>query len=310
MCKLDINFKTDMADERVDVYKRFHNLSSIDGVKVSTEKENDISTTVVEILNENGSQALQKDIGKYITIELKDVKYLDEHQRKNIIDILVEQIKALIGTDNSKSILVVGLGNSQATPDSLGPKVVENLDITRHLLNFAKDFMDPDTRSVSGISPGVLGTTGIETSEIVNSVVSSVKPDIIIAIDSLASSSFKRVGNTIQLSNTGITPGSGVRNKREGLNEKTLNVPVIAIGVPTVVDIATITNETLDKVIENNEFIKNIEFTNSNLSDRENRQIFISNTLDTENYIVTPKEVDELIEIMSDIISSGINMAM
>ena len=310
MCKLDINFKTDMADERVDVYKRFHNLSSIDRVKVSTEKENDISTTVVEILNENGSQALQKDIGKYITIELKDVKYLDEHQRKNIIDILVEQIKALIGTDNSKSILVVGLGNSQATPDSLGPKVVENLDITRHLLNFAKDFMDPDTRSVSGISPGVLGTTGIETSEIVNSVVSSVKPDIIIAIDSLASSSFKRVGNTIQLSNTGITPGSGVRNKREGLNEKTLNVPVIAIGVPTVVDIATITNETLDKVIENNEFIKNIEFTNSNLSDRENRQIFISNTLDTENYIVTPKEVDELIEIMSDIISSGINMAM
>lgn len=310
MCKLDINFKTDMADERVDVYKRFHNLSSIDGVKVSTEKENDISTTVVEILNENGSQALQKDIGKYITIELKDVKYLDEHQRKNIIDILVEQIKALIGTDNSKSILVVGLGNSQATPDSLGPKVVENLDITRHLLNFAKDFMDPDTRSVSGISPGVLGTTGIETSEIVNSVVSSVKPDIIIAIDSLASSSFKRVGNTIQLSNTGITPGSGVRNKREGLNEKTLNVPVIAIGVPTVVDIATITNETLDKVIENNEFIKNIEFTNPNLSDKENRQIFISNTLDTENYIVTPKEVDELIEIMSDIISSGINMAM
>ena len=304
------NFNTDMADERVDLYKKIHNLSDIDGVNITQSNENGIVTTVVDVLNENGSNALQKDVGKYITIETKDVKYLEENQKQNLVNILTNQIKELIGNDFQKSILVVGLGNIQATPDALGPKVIEKLDITRHLLNFASEFLAPNTRSVAGISPGVLGTTGIETSEIVNSVVSSVKPDIIIAIDSLASSSVNRVGNSIQLSNTGITPGAGVRNKREGLNEKTLNVPVIAIGVPTVVDMATITNEAIDKIMEDDNIKNNSNLSNIKSMDKDNRKAIISNALDTQNYIVTPKEVDELIFIMSDIISSGINEAM
>lgn len=311
-----LNFRTDMADERVDEYKKVNNLSNIDGVKVETKEDDYITITTVDVLNENGANALSKEIGKYITIEVKDIKYLDEIQKDKVSLELSNQIKKFIGEDKKKSILVVGLGNESVTPDSLGPDVIKNVDITRHLINFASELVEPDTRSVSGISPGVLGTTGIETSEIITSVSSTVKPDIVIAIDSLASKSINRLGQTIQLSNTGITPGAGVRNQRQGINSKTLNVPlVIAIGVPTVVDMATITNEAIDKIIENTK--SNVDsLTQSNTGSKDNiTSIFedknryneIAKVLDTENYIVTPKEIDEIILIVSSIISSAIN---
>lgn len=313
-----INFKTDMADERVDTYKRVNNLTEIDGVKVES-KNDEIVTTTVDVLNENGATALSKEIGKYITMEIKDIKYLEEKDKNKIINTLSNEIKNLIGEDKTKSILVVGLGNIYVTPDSLGPKVVQTVDITRHLINFAKDLVEPDTRSVSALSPGVLGTTGIETSEIITSVCNEVKPDIVIAIDSLASSSINRLGTTIQLSNTGITPGAGVRNKREGINQNTLNVPVIAIGVPTVVDMATITSEAIDKMVEvtkqkiengdnsvNKEQIEKV----INIFNDDNKYNMIANVLDTDNFIVTPKEIDDVIQIVSDLISGGINMSI
>lgn len=314
-----INFKTDMADERVDTYKRVNNLTEIDGVKVESKNDEIVTTTTVDVLNENGSTALSKEIGKYITMEIKDIKYLEEKDKNKIINTLSNEIKNLIGEDKTKSILVVGLGNIYVTPDSLGPKVVQTVDITRHLINFAKDLVEPDTRSVSALSPGVLGTTGIETSEIITSVCNEVKPDIVIAIDSLASSSINRLGTTIQLSNTGITPGAGVRNKREGINENTLNVPVIAIGVPTVVDMATITSEAIDKMVEvtkqkiengdnsvNKEQIEKV----INIFNDDNKYNMIANVLDTDNFIVTPKEIDDVIQIVSDLISGGINMSI
>lgn len=314
-----LNFRTDMADERVDTYKRVNNLTEIDGVKVETKTNDPVTTTIVDVLNENGANALSKEIGKYITMEIKDIKYLDEETKNKVVTELSNEIKLLIGEDKTKSILVVGLGNVYVTPDSLGPKVIQSVDITRHLINFAKELVEPGTRCVSGISPGVLGTTGIETSEIITSVSSTVKPDIVIAIDSLASQSIHRLGTTIQLSNTGITPGAGVRNQREGINKNTLNVPVIAIGVPTVVDMATITNEAIDKMIDNTkQKIENGEgsinkedaYKIINMFDDNNRYSMIANVLDTENYIVTPKEIDEVIQIVSDIISSGINMSV
>ena len=319
MNKNYLNFRTDMADERVDTYKRVNNLTEIDGVKVETKTNEPVITTTVDVLNENGANALSKEIGKYITMEIKDIKYLDEDTKTKVITEVSNEIKVLIGEDKDKSVLVVGLGNVYVTPDSLGPKVIQSVDITRHLINFAKDLVDPNTRSVSGISPGVLGTTGIETSEIVTSVSSTVKPDIVIVIDSLASQSIHRLGTTIQLSNTGITPGAGVRNQRQGINKNTLNVPVIAIGVPTVVDMATITNEAIDKMIDTTK--KKIENGDSSINkeqadriigmfDDDNRYEMIANVLDTENYIVTPKEIDEVIQIVSDIISSGINMSV
>ncbi len=314
-----INFKTDMADERVDTYKRVNNLTEIDGVKVESKNDEIVTTTTVDVLNENGATALSKEIGKYITMEIKDIKYLEEKDKSKIINTLSNEIKNLIGEDKTKSILVVGLGNIYVTPDSLGPKVVQSVDITRHLINFAKDLVEPDTRSVSALSPGVLGTTGIETSEIITSVCNEVKPDIVIAIDSLASSSINRLGTTIQLSNTGITPGAGVRNKREGINQNTLNVPVIAIGVPTVVDMATITSEAIDKMVEvTKQKIENGDNSVSkeqierviNIFNDDNKYNMIANVLDTDNFIVTPKEIDDVIQIVSDLISSGINMSI
>ena len=285
------------------------------------ESKNDeiVTTTTVDVLNENGATALSKEIGEYITMEIKDIKYLEEKDKSKIINTLSNEIKNLIGEDKTKSILVVGLGNIYVTPDSLGPKVVQSVDITRHLINFAKDLVEPDTRSVSALSPGVLGTTGIETSEIITSVCNEVKPDIVIAIDSLASSSINRLGTTIQLSNTGITPGAGVRNKREGINQNTLNVPVIAIGVPTVVDMATITSEAIDKMVEvTKQKIENGDNSVSkeqierviNIFNDDNKYNMIANVLDTDNFIVTPKEIDDVIQIVSDLISSGINMSI
>lgn len=320
MNKKYLDFRTDMADERVDVYKRVHNLSEIDGIKVENSSDNGVVTTIVDVLNKNGEEAVKKKQGKYITIEIKDFEYIEENDKERIQNELSENIKLLIGEDSAKSIMVVGLGNIAVTPDALGPKVVQNVEITRHLLNYAKELVEPGTREVSAISPGVLGTTGIETSEIIHSVVSKVKPDILVVIDSLASGSIHRVGCTIQLSNTGITPGAGVRNKRDALDKETLGIPVIAIGVPTVVDMATITNEAIDKMIEKTKSEIN-EFNSSNVNQEnflkslkvfedETRYDMIANVLDTQNYIVTPKEVDELISKMSEIIANGINISV
>ncbi len=214
--------------------------------------------------------------------------------------------------------MVVGLGNINITPDALGPKVASYVNVTRHLLKYARELITEPVNEISAISPGVLGTTGIETEEIIHAVTENVKPDVIIAIDSLASMSVSRVGRTIQLSDTGITPGQGVGNTREGLNEKTLGRKVVAIGVPTVTDMATITNDAIDKVLESvNDEITN--YTNDmgrasnavmDILNSENRYNRIANILETENYIVTPKEIDAVISKISEIIASAINEAV
>lgn len=329
MNKAYLNFRTDMADERVDTYKRVHNLSEIEGIKVTDEENGKLKITTVDVLNENGAKTVSKDIGKYITIKVEDIKYLEEEEKqlsikeisskiKELVKIEENQIKEESNNKNYGSVMIVGLGNIYVTPDALGPKVVKYVDITRHYLKFTDGLIDKKTREISAIAPGVLGTTGIETSEVIFSIVDKIKPNCIIAIDSLASGSVDRLGNTIQLSNTGITPGAGVKNKREGLNKETLKVPVIAIGVPTVVDMATITNEAIDKLIDSTEtgyeeFYNNAEKTNNgaiSLLKKEGRYNMIANVLDTENYIVTPKEIDEIVDIVSEIIASSINVAL
>ncbi len=324
MNKSYLNFRTDMADERVDTYKRVHNLSEIDGIKVDSKINGKINTTIVDVLNENGKQAVGKEIGKYVTIEIQDVEYLEESEKETLINELGNNLEILVDSvlnnQENKSILIVGLGNETVTPDALGPKVVSYVDITRHLLKYAKEYVEPGTKEISGISPGVLGTTGIETSEIITSIINKISPNLVIAIDSLASMSVSRVGKTIQLSNTGITPGAGVNNKREALDKNSLGIPVIAVGVPTVVDMATITNEAIDKLTDN---IKSEATTYMNhgidsdkvkeiieLFENDNRYTMIANVLNTENYIVTPKEIDSIIAKISEIIASGINTAL
>lgn len=319
MNKCYLNFRTDMADERVDTYKKVHNLSDIDGIKVETEKENKLITTTVDILNDNGEKVIGKPIGKYITMELLELEYLNDEEKHQIIRKLAEQIKILIG-DNIKSVMVVGLGNQAVTPDSLGPKVVSYINVTRHIIRYANELIQSGTKEISSLSPGVMGTTGIETEEIVESVINNVKPDLLIAIDSLASMSVSRVGRTIQLGNTGITPGAGINNKRQALNKDSLGIPVIAIGVPLVVDMATITNEAIDKLV-NMVKDESINYTNMKLQndeieklfmlfDNEGRYNMIINALQTENYIVTPKEIDQIVFKISEIIASSINDAV
>lgn len=231
------NFRTDMADERVDEYKRVNNLSYIDGIKIEKDTGSLFDVVTVDVLNENGKNAVGKEIGKYITIELKDECILTDGDKESISNLIGEKIKTLMKNIKISSVMVVGLGNEYVTPDALGPKVIANVNVTRHALKYLKELVKPGTKEISAISPGVLGMTGIETEEIIEAVIGKVKPDAIIVIDSLASMSLSRIGKTIQLGNTGIVPGAGVGNKRKKLNKETLGIPVIAIGVPTVVDL-------------------------------------------------------------------------
>ncbi len=313
MEKENFNFRTDMADERVDSYKKINNLSEVDGIKVSTDSKDGVHTTIVDVLNENGEKAISKKIGRYITLEIQDLKYLEEEQKENIVSMISSMLKELLPQDYKKSIIVLGLGNEYVTPDSLGPKVVKDIEITRHLIKLAKEFIDDNTREISALAPGVLGTTGIETSEIISAVVEKAKIDVIIAIDSLASQNMDRLGTTIQITNTGITPGSGVQNKREGITQEVLHVPVIAIGVPTVVDMASITNEAIDKMIHQvgneEEKAEKEEKLFSDL-EKDERYQMIAKLLDTKNYMVTPKDIDAVIEIVSNMISKSINLSL
>lgn len=288
-----IKYNTDMADERVDEYKVINNMSSIDGIEITEEKFDEFKITQVNVLNQNGADAIDKKIGKYITFEMENVKYLENKDK--IVLKLNEYLKELITSKDS--VMIVGLGNLYVTPDALGSKVVNSIDVTRHILKLAKEMVSENTREVSAICPGVMGNTGIQTSEIISSVSQIVKPKYIIVIDSLMSKSIKRVGASIQLSNTGITPGSGITGFNNAIDKDSTGSTVISLGVPMVVDMATITNDTLNK-IENKE------------DERGERYYKIANILDTENYIVTPKDIDELIQIMSDIISQSINRAM
>lgn len=291
MCEFKYN--TDMADERVDEYKYVNNLSAIDGIEVLQEKYDEFNITTVNVLNENGKIAIDKEIGSYITFEMDNIKYIEDKDK--IIEKLTEQIKKLI--KDNESVLVVGLGNVYVTADALGSKVINKVEATRHILKFAKEIIDSNTREVSAIAPGVMGKTGVQTSEIVSSVSKIVNPKYIIVIDSLMSKSMQRVGNSIQLSNTGIIPGSGINGLNKKIDENTTDSMVISIGVPMVVDIATITNDAIS-IIENKE---------DNDLERYKK---IAKTLDMQNYIVTPKDIDELIDLMSEVISEGINKAM
>ena len=243
------NFRTDLADERNTVYKKINNLQEVEGIEVNEEEfNNNIKMTKIIVVDENGEKSLGKPKGVYITIDINNLHIAQDEEIENAASCLSKELKDLIQkySDRSSEILVVGLGNEYVTPDALGPKVISDIDVTRHILNYMPNVLEQGTSPVSAISPGVLGTTGIETVEILKGIVENVKPKLLIVIDALASRNINRISKTIQLSDTGISPGSGVGNKRNEISYNTLNVPVIAIGVPTVVDLATITDDCLD----------------------------------------------------------------
>ena len=248
------SFRTDMADERKNLYAKANNLEKeVNGIRTEQEEISDkIKITRVKILNEQGEKAIGKKIGDYITVDIKRINTLEDREKEQAKKILARELKKIIGdkVENKDEVLVVGLGNEEVTPDALGPNVVKNIEITRHILKYLPECIDKNTRPVSAIAPGVLGTTGIETVEVVQGVVEHTKPKILIVIDALASRSIERISSSIQITNTGIVPGAGVGNNRKELTEESLGIPVIALGIPTVVELATLVSEGIDIFIE------------------------------------------------------------
>ena len=234
-----MDFRTDLALERNEVYKKQNNLQQIEGVDIENDVKNEVEISRIKITNEEGEKALNKPIGNYITLDVKQIKLADEERLEVIAEIVADELRKTISkhVKNTDDIMVVGLGNLYVTPDALGPKVVPEIEVTRHILEYMPKVMPEDTRPVSAISPGVLGITGIETMEILKGVVDNVKPKLLIVIDALASRSIDRISSSIQIADTGIVPGAGVENKRKEISQNTLGIPVIAIGIPTVVDI-------------------------------------------------------------------------
>lgn len=258
----------------------------VHGVVVEEEydKEQNLRLTRVRIESERGAREMGKPIGTYLTLEAPGMASPDEDYHREISEKLAEYLKELIGGQKNPSVLVVGLGNRDVTPDALGPKMVSNLLITRHLIReYGREAMGVgDCCEISGLAPGVMAQTGMETSEIIKGVVQEISPDLLIVIDALAARSTRRLCRTIQLTDTGIQPGSGVGNHRVALTKETLGIPVIAIGVPTVVEAAAIIYDAQG----------NCEQMPPHLN----------------GMFVTPKNIDELIKQLSFTLSEALNM--
>ena len=252
-----------------------------------------VQVTHVQITTKNGAKSMGKPIGTYITLEADNLTEPDEDYHREVSKVIAKQLKHLLPNfEEEKSILVVGLGNRDVTADALGPEVVDHLNITRHMLRqFGPAAYSCDkVHQISSIVPGVMGKTGMETAEIIRGVVDSTTPDVIVVIDALAARSTRRLTRTIQITNTGIQPGSGVGNHRDSLTEEYLGVPVIAIGIPTVVDAATIVNDAIGHLHQDDPEIQNTFY-------------------DMHNMYVTAKDIDSTIKRLGFTLSEALNMA-
>lgn len=311
----------------------------IKGINQKEIIEDGIKITEVNV-NEEASKTINKKPGNYITIEFDDITDYDNGKivEKKFSNELTKLLYKL-NINNESSCLIIGLGNSKSTPDSLGPLVINNVLVTNHLFELGE--VTDGYRRVSVLIPGVMGQTGLETSEVISSLVNKFKPDFLIAIDSLASQSIERVSKTIQMTDTGIHPGSGIGNSRKEISYETLKIPCIAIGVPTVVDAITIVSDTINYMYKHYTYSK-LNFNNPrnklmvyspnylkkdftlNKKDKETLLGIVGTLEDSEikqllfevltpigfNLMVTPKEVDFLIEKLSLIIGNGINKAL
>ena len=320
--------RTDLAIDYVE------EKSELEGVKHKTEIIDGITVTNVE-LNENN--VLNKKKGKYITLEFEDAT--DSGNRDKIINVLTKVLKKMLKLNKDSFGLVVGLGNDKSTPDSLGPLVVNDIIVTNHL--YILNELSDNYKRLSAINPGVMGETGIETSDIIDAIVKKIKPSYLIVIDSLASKSIERLNKTIQITDTGIHPGSGIGNKRKEISFETLGIPVIAIGVPTVVDATVIVSDTINFIYKNYAFNKeymsnpkskltfnNVNYLNKQVKENkedkeqllgllgtlndEELQILLYEVLNPIGYnlMVTPKEIEFVIQKLFDVISNSINNAI
>ena len=293
------NIHTDLALEDKERYESDD--VEISGVSVEEfyDEEYEIRVTEVKILTENGAKAMRKPIGTYITMEMADLVQAEEEYNKAVSAKLAKYVGDIVKLDKEEyTALVVGLGNRDVTPDALGPHTVECLNVTRHIVKeYGKYAMGVDAcQMVSAIAPGVMAQTGMETYEIIKGIVDTVKPDVVFVIDALAARNTKRLNRTIQIADTGIHPGSGVGNHRNEISEETLGIPVIAIGVPTVVDAATIVRDTMENLVSS--------------LDNDDKYEMIQDLIAPHLYgmFVTPKDIDESIDRIGATIAEGLNL--
>ena len=291
--------RTDLALETTERFAEEN--TEIRGVEVHEEydEEKDVRTTVVKIVTENGAKSMGRPQGTYITIEAPELSTPDEDYHREISEEISTHLRKLIDLEKEKSVLVIGLGNAAIIADALGPQVVDNLLMTRHIIKEygLRGIKHKKMHRISGIAPGVMAQTGMETAEIVQGIVSETKPDVVVAIDALAARSVRRLSRTIQITDPGIHPGSGVGNHRNGLTEENLQVKVIGIGVPTVVDAATIVHDSMAHLLDTLEETEQKEFLDEMI------------TPNLYSMFVTPKDVDETIKYLSFTISEGLNIA-
>lgn len=290
----------------------------IPGVQEDVEDVRGVKVTRIHVQTEEGSRAIGRMPGRYITIEVPGLRRKDTDLQDRVATKFAQLFEAFleeVGVKKGDKALIVGLGNWNVTPDALGPLVVENVLVTRHYFEIMPDQVSPGYREVSAVAPGVLGVTGIESSEIIQGIVERTKPDVIIAIDALASKALERVNTTIQIADIGIHPGSGIGNKRRGLTKDILGIPCIAIGVPTVCYASTIVNNAIDMMKEHfKQETSNTREILGMLDDigEQERLMLVKEVLEPlgHDLVVTPKEVDEFMEDMANIIASGLNASL
>ncbi len=283
-----MRFRTDLAVENRQMYEEACGKSDIEGITVTKRSYGeDICATEIIIENETGARLLEKPCGRYVTIELDSLLSGRNEIKKRASKALAAELAKIIPFSYDLKVLVAGLGNIQVTPDALGPRALQKVDITRHLFAAYNADGDDEMACVSGIAPGVTGTTGIETAEIIRKTAEIAKPDVIVAVDSLAARDIKRVSSTIQINDTVIYPGGGMGNTRTELSKDTVGAKVVSIGVPTVIDSKTLILEAMD--------------------DRQAEEYFRNRDMDM---IVTSTDIDRIIKDFSDIIANGINIAL
>lgn len=298
---LHYHLHTDLALEARDLVRGATG-REISGVSEEQQTFPHCSVTIIKIMDENAEKVMGKPRGTYITIEAPELKFKSPDVQQSVADVLAQHLKNLLQLTGQETVLIIGLGNWQATPDALGPSVVQNTLITRHLFQHMPEAVE-NYQSVCALAPGVLGITGIETAEIIRGVVEKVQPNVIIAIDALAAANISRLGTTIQIGDSGITPGSGVSNKRAEISYQTMGVPVIAIGVPAVVNAALIAKTTLETYF-------------AKFSQGKQHPVYIQETITDVfepfhgSLIVTPREIDDLIQNAGRTINTGITMAI
>ena len=314
------NIRTDLALEEKERFES--DQVEVQGVVLEEEydKERDIRVTTVRIETENGAKTMGKPVGTYLTIEAPNLSSPDEGIHREVSEelakYLIEVMKKIIPeSEHDKEVLVIGLGNRQATPDALGPYVADNLNVTRHIVKEYGKYAALEEMNcvVSAIVPGVMAQTGMETAEIIKGVVRETKPDLLIVIDALAARNSRRLNRTIQIADTGINPGSGVGNYRNAITKETIGVPVIAIGVPTVVDAVTIVSDTMENLLsalETSESLKGVGLVLGGYSEAEKYELIKELIAPNLNSMfMTPKDIDETVKRLSYTISEGLNLA-